>query len=209
MVTKITENNNEFYEALFKEVSDILKTFVSTYIVEAKGKDSEEDTTETQFISVDEGIISVKKETGIITSITPNPDVENPYTYYNMGIPEEIDLEENPEIAIQLCQAYIDVGQGDVKGLEEYFGIIETISHCIDTNYQILPLVAQDGKWVKDEEPFIIDADTRIIKVPNNNCTYAVSGDDLAETIYFVIDRYFDKVDLTTKNIAVLSKINN
>ena len=209
MVTKITESNNEFYETLFKEVSEILKTFVSTYITEAKGKISEKDSSETTFILVNDGIISVKQETGIITDIILNSNIENPYVHYNMGIPEEVDLTENKEIAIQLCQAYIDVGQGDVKGLEEYFGIIETITHCIDTNYQILPLVAQDGEWVKDEEPFIIDADTRIIKVPNNNCTYAVSGDDLAETIYFVIDRYFDKVDLTTKNIAVLSKINN
>lgn len=191
MITKITESNNEFYEALFEEVSKILQNFVDTYIDE----DSEDN--------------QVDSTNGVVINIALKENPETPYVYYNMGIPETIDFTKNTDIAIKLYQAYLDVDKGNVKGLEEYFGIIETLTNCIDTNYQILPLVARDGQWVKDEVPFIIDADTRAIQVPNNNYTYAVSGDDLAETIYFVIDRYFDNVDLTTKNIAVLSQINN
>lgn len=191
MITKITESNNEFYEALFEEVSKILQNFVDTYIDE-DSKDNQVDSTN-----------------GVVINIALKENPETPYVYYNMGIPETIDFTKNKDIAIKLYQAYLDVDKGNVKGLEEYFGIIETLTNCIDTNYQILPLVARDGQLIKDEVPFIIDADTRAIQVPNNNYTYAVSGDDLAETIYFVIDRYFDNVDLTTKNIAVLSQINN
>ena len=202
MVTKITDNNNEFYEQLFKEVSDSLENFIKKHISSAKNSQ------DTNIITVANSSITVgEADDSIITSV----EISNPnYTHYIMGEPNFINLnsDSNKNIAIQLCQAYIDVGHDGIEGLEEYFGIIETITNYINTNYQILPLIARDGEWIKDEVPFIIDANTRNIKTPDNNYTYAVSGDDLAETIYFTIDRYFDNIDLSTKNIAVLSQIN-
>ena len=202
MVTKITDNNNEFYEQLFKEVSDSLENFIKNHISSAKNSQS------VSIITVADSSITVgKADDSIITSV----EISNPnYTHYIMGEPNFINLnvDSNKYIAIQLCQAYIDVGHDGIEGLEEYFGIIETITNYINTNYQILPLIARDGEWIKDEVPFVIDANTRVINPPNNNYTYAVSGDDLAETIYFTIDRYFDNIDLSTKNIAVLSQIN-
>lgn len=202
MVTKITDNNNEFYEQLFKEVSDSLENFIKNHISSAKNSQ------DINIITVANSSITVgKADDSIITSV----EISNPnYTHYIMGEPNFINLNDgsNKDIAIQLCQAYIDVGHDGIEGLEEYFGIIETITNYINTNYQILPLIARDGEWIKDEVPFVIDANTRVINPPNNNYTYAVSGDDLAETIYFTIDRYFDNIDLSTKNIAVLSQIN-
>lgn len=50
-----------------------------------------------------------------------------------------------------------------------------------------------------DEEPFVIDANSRIITVPNQfKNGVGVTGDHLAEIIYFAIDRYYDNTDLMT-----------
>lgn len=62
--------------------------------------------------------------------------------------------------------------------------------------YIVLPL---------DEPHFIIDANTRAIGIPNEfkKNGIAVEGDDLAETIYFEIDRYFDSMDFNNCLIYV------
>ena len=65
----------------------------------------------------------------------------------------------------------------------------------IDMSFTILPL---------DEEVFDIDANTRIISVPAKFKQGAgVTGDHLAEIIFFAIDRYFDNTDLTTKKVHI------
>lgn len=54
-------------------------------------------------------------------------------------------------------------------------------------------------------EPFIyIDSDTREVDTNNSLSQFiTVSEDHNAETIYFVIDRYFDNVDLYDKNCVI------
>ena len=55
-----------------------------------------------------------------------------------------------------------------------------------------------------DEPIFTIDANTRQITVPPAfNAGVGVQGDDLAEVIYFSIDRYFDTTDLYDKEIFI------
>lgn len=55
-----------------------------------------------------------------------------------------------------------------------------------------------------DEPIFAIDANTRQISVPSAFSTgVGVQGDDLAEVIYFSIDRYFDTTDLYDKEIFI------
>lgn len=56
-----------------------------------------------------------------------------------------------------------------------------------------------------DEKPFVIDANARTIDVKNSsyNDGVAVQGDQLAEILYFKIDRYFDAKDLDDANIFI------
>ena len=199
MITKITDKNNEIYMALFEDATEAMKTFIKDYIKLAEAEDG------TKLISVVNNngsfTVSVEEEQlGLeIKTITYADDVDDlTYVYYEMGIPKEITITD--DIAKQICQAYYDVG-GKVEGLEEYFGIIETLTNHLDTNFQILPLY-------NDEGLFTIDANTRIITPPLNNYTYAVKGDNLAETIFFSINRYYDNIDLNTKKIAILSQYN-
>lgn len=88
----------------------------------------------------------------------------------------------------------------EINSLEDYFSVLQLLTLQFDTNYQILPL---------EEPTFDIDLNTRSIKLPSGNYTYAVVGDEMAETIYFKSDRYFDNVDLNDMDIAVLVKTNN
>ena len=81
-----------------------------------------------------------------------------------------------------------------ITTLEEYFSNIVELANC-DLKYTILPL---------DEETFDIDANTREIQVPKSFKTgCGVKGDQVAEIIYFTIDRYFDATDLNTQNIYI------
>lgn len=55
-----------------------------------------------------------------------------------------------------------------------------------------------------DEDFFEIDANTRKIKVPASFAAGAsVQGDQGAETIFFIIDRYFDAMDLNNQEIYI------
>ena len=197
MITQINKNNIEKYNELFKEVSDALTSFIKEHIAKAEASGNK------VIFTASNGEINFSSDYEDVKDI---PEVENVvlssskvYTYYRYGKPEKIDLTENLNIAKEICQAYLDVGRGSVTGLEEYFGIIKTLREKLDTNYGIVPL---------DEITFDIDANTRTINFPKNNYTYIVKGDNLAETIFFTIDRYFDGVDLNSKEIVILSTIN-
>lgn len=90
-----------------------------------------------------------------------------------------------------------------ITTLEEYFAHIKELA-ALDRadianeqpKYTILPV---------DEEIFVIDANTRTITVPPGFKKHGISvqGDEIAEIIYFEIDRYFDATDLDTKQIYI------
>lgn len=91
-----------------------------------------------------------------------------------------------------------------ISSLNEYFAYLEDILKAAhqDSNedaerfYVRLPL---------DEEVFAINADTREITIPRSfeNAGVGVQGDELAEVVYFTIDRFFDSVDLASDNIHI------
>lgn len=57
-----------------------------------------------------------------------------------------------------------------------------------------------------DEEFFEIDSDKRTIAIPahfTKDGVFSVAGDEIAESVYFIVDRYFDHMDLATQDIFI------
>lgn len=84
---------------------------------------------------------------------------------------------------------------GGFLSLDGYYAHMRDLV-MLDANYLMLP---------SDEEPLVIDANSRTIKVPTNTfgkCA-GVVGDSMCEIATFLIDRYFDYVDLATTKICV------
>lgn len=84
---------------------------------------------------------------------------------------------------------------GGITTLEEYFSWIAELG-SINRKYTVLPL---------DKECFEINANARSISIPAEykKNGIAVQGDDLAEIVYFKVDRYFDYMDLNTADIYI------
>lgn len=95
-----------------------------------------------------------------------------------------------------------------ISNIDDYFGCLKDlaaieiasekgeIDEVIDPIFTILPAT---------EETFNINANTRIISIPDNFAKYGVGvqGDEIAEILYFSIDRYFDAMDLADMDIIV------
>ena len=90
-----------------------------------------------------------------------------------------------------------------ITTIEEYFSFMGVLPHLTDEagrpvgkRYTILPL---------DEEVFEINANTRMITVPPSFKTNGISvhGDQVAEIVYFRIDRFFDATDLNEMDIYI------
>ena len=83
-----------------------------------------------------------------------------------------------------------------ITSLNEYFHYIDRIKSIKDGKYTRLPL---------DENLFEIDADKRSITVPPAFIQNGISvqKDEVAETLYFKIDRYYDATDLATQHVFI------
>ena len=94
-------------------------------------------------------------------------------------------LFDKAEIALNGADAQPDSeGYIAIHSLDEYFAMFEDLS-AKQHLFKILPL---------DKPTFDIDANTRDIKVPEvfRKNGIGVQGDQLAEILYFTIDRYFE-----------------
>lgn len=100
----------------------------------------------------------------------------------------------------------------EIKTIDDYFCRLGDIASLVvaadgtvsDPLYFILPI---------DEPTFNIEANSRSIKVPDefskNGRGVSVKGDEIAETIYFTIDRYFDTTDFYDKNLKAIVQWQN
>lgn len=98
--------------------------------------------------------------------------------------------------------AGIDINALEIATLNQYFAYLKDLISVSSTEdikryFTRLPL---------DEDFFEINADTRAIKIPSNFSRngVGVQGDEMAEVVYFTIDRYFDSMDLASSDINIV-----
>lgn len=174
MITAVKAENVSAYKALFEEASDILSGYKRVRTYDSKV---------TEYFYKDaeatEAKELFKKETSI-NSLTTFAKALETYSvlYVKNGEPAE---GFEPMLGITT--------------LEEYFSWIRSLGN-INRKYTILPL---------DEDHFEINANTRAINIPASfkKNGVAVQGDDLAEVLYFKVDRYFDYMDLNNTDIYI------
>ena len=89
----------------------------------------------------------------------------------------------------------------EITTLEEYFLYLKDLA-LLDAYYTMLPV---------DEDTFDIDANTRKIAIPADFAKngLGVQGDEIAEVVYFTIDRFFDATDLSDKSMQIAIQWEN
>jgi hypothetical protein len=98
----------------------------------------------------------------------------------------------------------LDGNEDSISSLESYYANITRIAplatnfHSAPYKYFLMPI---------DEPIFEIDANKRTITVPQHFAKNGVGvhGDDMAEVLYFRIDRYFDYQDLMSVDAIVIN----
>lgn len=189
MITKINDNIAD-YQKLFKEAADVLTGFKSIRTYDNTNDDgyyykNDAATSADDLFIQDDSIINL-------------------FTFAKA-------LEEHIKLYVRIKDAegnYIGIQDGfepmnGITSLEEYFSWLKTLGNIqafedrdFGKKYTILPL---------DEPHFEINANTRAIQIPNEfkKNGIAVQTDDLAEIVYFEVDRYFDYMDLNNCDIYI------
>ena len=172
----ITKQTKE-YGDLFRQASEDLKKYNTSY--QLISDPNTQDKT------------PILKTNYVVIELTADDYV--PKTYYIQKSEGVYEIDNS--LTFTPGQTYYYDAAEQITSLDEYFSYIEDLNH-INRKYTILPL---------DEEPFVIDANTRTITVPKSFKTNGISvqGDEAAETIYFKIDRFFDATDLDMMDIYV------
>ena len=86
-----------------------------------------------------------------------------------------------------------------ITSLNEYFAHMEEFVNKEELKkFTVLPIESDEGY-------FEVNANTRAITVPSNFVTNGISvqGDEVAEVVYFKIDRYFDSTDLYMQDALI------
>lgn len=170
--------------SLFEEATDFLRGYKKVRTYDAKiddyfYKNDAATTADTLFL----------KDTSVTNAITFSRALETRPLYVRRlnkdGTPAKVPEGYDPMLKIST--------------LEEYFSWLQNLGDEKlggDRKYTILPI---------DEDHFEINANTRAISIPASfkKNGVAVQGDDLAEVLYFKIDRYFDYMDLNNCDIYI------
>lgn len=179
MITAIKDSNVEAYKLLFEEASDILSGYERVQTFDADKKYYYKNSLTKEFIEVTFDSIE---------------DFANGLVEYVVLYTPVLNADGTPKGAVENFSSQIGI-----TTLEEYYNWLPDLKRDVDgnpTKYTILPL---------DEPHFEINANTRAINIPNEfkKNGIAVQGDDLAEVVYFKVDRYFDAMDLNNTEIYI------
>ena len=96
--------------------------------------------------------------------------------------------------------------QNEITNVDDYFTYIEDLKNLIESTENTNDAVDPIFLILPADEPlFEIDANSRKIRVPDKFVQngIGVQGDEVAEVLYFSIDRYFDIQDLYNKEIYI------
>lgn len=183
MITRITKANADKYRVLFAEAVEALQTHDEN----GHHKDSKDFSGKV--------VLEVKPEY-VPVDLTEDTFIAGlHYIEIEEGKWEltALDAVFLPEAKYAIC---IDASE-KITTLEEYFCYIADL-RAINKKFTILPL--ED-----DENFFMIDANSRKIEIPKSfkDNGVAVQGDEIAEILYFKIDRFFDMDDLATKEAYI------
>lgn len=114
------------------------------------------------------------------------------------------DIRQNyTELFKQINTVFNYTDANEIQDINDFFMELENIKNAVEQKVQ-----GADPMWLilpRDEGLFEIDANSRKINIPAefSRNGVGVQGDELAEIIYFSIDRYFDTTDLYDKDIFV------
>ena len=195
MIVKVNSKNVNDYKKLFNIASKILMVY-SKY---------EETTDIEQDYIVDALKNYTKKTDATIKDILKYTFDLDDFMRY---------IHDNPN---QLCpDLYDDILDNLlVQNIEDYFLVLNNLVDCVSKNsgdddlkdtpyadWKYFTLIPLPGEASFDKEPTIkINANTRAITVPSELKTFGVVGDNLAEIVYFEIDRFFDTIDFGDPSI--------
>jgi hypothetical protein len=184
VITAINANNNDLYKELFSKASEILSGYQS---VQTYNKDTQYWYKNPNSKSYEEYDLTNGSEEELTESDLINNFADGLVTYGKLYIKtrEKPVAGFSPELGI--------------TSLEEYYNWLPELKVGKDekpTIFTRLPL---------DEPHFEINANTRAITIPGEfkKNGIGVQGDDLAEIVYFTIDRFFDAIDLNNTEIYI------
>ena len=179
MITAIRNDNKDLYKDLFARASEILSGFESVQTYEQNQTYWYKDSATNVFKKFE--FTKTEEDEKIL-------EFANALTVYG-------------KLYIQIKEKAVDgfVPELGITTLEEYYNWLPELKRDSEnkpTVFTKLPL---------DEAHFEINANTRAITIPNDfkKNGIGVQGDDLAEVVYFIIDRYFDAVDLNNTEIYI------
>jgi hypothetical protein len=182
VITSINANNFAEYRSLFNEAADILTGYrrVRTYSQGTVYFYKNDDATD---------------EASLFVPVTSTPEdftLEDFTDWLEKKGILYVNTDEEGRVMEKAKGFHPMIG---ITSIEEYFSWLKVLGRT-DRKYTVLPL---------DEPHFEIDANTRVIKIPVDfkKNGVAVQGDDLAEVLYFKVDRYFDYMDLNNCDIFI------
>lgn len=188
--------NNELYRDLFAKASEVLSGYERTQTFDEDNTYFYKDSKNNSFIEL---IFNSADKEGKIYEFA---DALTQYGYlYTSNGKNPADYNFVPELGITT--------------LEEYYNWLPEIKATVVKDKDGNPVKDENGNVVQqptiftklplDEPHFEINPNTRAIIIPPEfkKNGIAVQGDDLAEVVYFMIDRFFDAMDLNNTDIYI------